>query len=272
MDFLNCFPLSWGLAATGGMSGLELTRDTPDRLNAALAAGELDMGPISLVEFLRNADELVALPGIGIGSDGPVMSCLVVSEVPLEELDGAPVALCDTSRTSVRLARLLLSERYGVEPDYFVSPPDLGSLLSRASAGVVIGDPALRASLLEAPRKGLRVYDLGELWRERTGLPFVFAVFAARRAFLAEEPETVHRVHRTLLDARDLALAEIDTVCGEAAARSAQFDARTLKRYFAEALDYGLGERQLAAVAEFARRVGGAGEGFPPDVRVRLLA
>ncbi|WP_116215803.1 menaquinone biosynthetic enzyme MqnA/MqnD family protein [Streptomyces olivoreticuli] len=268
--FLNCLPLSWGLARTGGLLDLDLTSDTPDRLNAALVSGELDMGPISLVEFLRNADELVALPGIGIGSDGPVMSCLIVSRVPLEELDGERVALCDTSRTSVRLAQLLLAERTGVKPDYFVCPPDLDTMLSRASAAVVIGDPALRASLLEAPRQGLRVYDLGRLWREWTGLPFVFAVFAARRAFLAQEPETVREVHRALLAARDLALAEVDTVC-ERAARWEEFDAGTLKRYFTEALDYGLGDRQLAGITEFARRAGGGDEGFPPDVRVRLL-
>ncbi|MGW1072434.1 menaquinone biosynthetic enzyme MqnA/MqnD family protein [Streptomyces sp. NPDC002537] len=270
IEFLNCLPLSWGLGRTGGLRDLDLLPGTPDRLNTALVAGDLDMGPVSLVEFLRNAEELVALPGIGIGSDGPVMSCLIVSEVPLEELDGVPVALCDTSRTSVRLARLLLSARYGVAPEYFVSPPDLGAMLSRASAAVVIGDPALRASLVEAPRKGLRVYDLGHLWREWTGLPFVFAVFAARREFLAEEPATVHRVHRALLAARDVALAEVDEVC-EQAANAGHFDEKTLKRYFTEALDYGLGERQLAGIAEFARRVGGVDEGFPPYVRVRLL-
>ncbi|WKK26839.1 menaquinone biosynthesis protein [Streptomyces olivoreticuli] len=268
--FLNCLPLFWGLARTGSLLDLDLTSDTPDRLNSALVSGELDMGPISLVEFLRNADELVALPGIGIGSDGPVMSCLIVSRVPLEKLDGERVALCDTSRTSVRLAQLLLAERTGVKPDYFVCPPDLGVMLSQASAAVVIGDPALRASLLEAPRQGLRVYDLWRLWREWTGLPFVFAVFAARRAFLAREPETVREVHRALLAARDIALAEVDTVC-ERAARWEEFDARTLKRYFTEALDYGLGDRQLAGITEFARRAGGDDEGFPPDVRVRLL-
>ncbi|MFI1182583.1 menaquinone biosynthetic enzyme MqnA/MqnD family protein [Streptomyces sp. NPDC020799] len=270
IQFLNCLPLSWGLARTGSLLDLDLTSDTPDHLNAALVAGELDMGPISLVEFLRHADELVALPGIGIGSDGPVMSCLIVSEKPLEELDGERVALCDTSRTSVLLAQLLLRERTGVKPDYFVCPPDLGAMLSQASAAVVIGDPALRASLLGAPRQGLHVYDLGQLWRQWTGLPFVFAVFAARRDFLAKEPETVHRVHQALLAARDLALSEVDKV-SEMAARWGDFDAPTLKRYFTEALDYGLGDRQLAGIEEFARRAGGDDEGFPPDVRVRLL-
>ncbi len=270
IKFLNCLPLLWGLARTGSLLDLELTSDTPDRLGAALVAGELDIGPISLVDFLANTDKLIALPDIAVGSDGPVMSCLIVSKVPLEKLDGQPVALCSTSRTSVRLAELLLAERIGVKPCYQVQAPDLATMLSQASAAVLIGDPALRAALLQAPPSGLEVHDLGRLWREWTGLPFVFAVFAARRDFVRRAPGTVRWVHAELLAARDLALAEMDQVC-ERAARWELFDARTLRRYFTQALDYGLGSRQLLGITEFARRVGGEQAGFPADVRLELL-
>ena len=193
IQFLNCLPLFWGLARTGSLLDMDLHTDTPDGLNDALAAGDLDMGPISLLEFLRHADDLVALPDIAVGSDGPVMSCLIVSQVPLEELDGQPVALGSTSRTSVRLAQLLLAERVGVNPEYFVCPPDLRTMMSEAKAAVVIGDAALRAALHEAPRMGLEVHDLGRMWKDWTGLPFVFAVFAARRDFLAREPALVRQ-------------------------------------------------------------------------------
>ncbi|GAA3287308.1 menaquinone biosynthesis protein [Dactylosporangium vinaceum] len=270
IDFLNCVPLFWGLARTGALLDLDLHRATPDRLNDALAGGALDIGPISLLEFLRHADDLVALPDIAVGSDGPVMSCLIVSRVPLEELDGAPVALGSTSRTSVRLAQLLLHERIGVRPQYFTAEPDLDAMLRDAPAAVVIGDVALRAALTEAERLRLHVYDLGAMWREWTGLPFVFAVFAARRDFLAREPETVRRVHAAFLASRDLSLREVDAVC-EQAARWEPFDAVTLRRYYMTALDFSLGDRQLAGIAEFARRVSDAEAGFPPDVDVRLL-
>lgn len=270
IQFLNCLPLFWGLARTGSLLDLELTKDTPDGLSDALVSGRLDMGPISLMEFLRHADDLVALPDIGVGSDGPVMSCVIVSQVPLHRLDGAPVALGSTSRTSVRLAQLLFAERVGVTPEYFTCPPDLGAMMNEAQAAVVIGDAALRASLHQAPRLGLSVHDLGGMWRDWTGLPFVFAVFAARRDFLAREPDTVRQVHSDLLTSRDLSLQEVAKVC-EQAARWEAFDAATLERYFTEALDFSLGERQLAGIAAFARRVGGEQAGFPPDVRVRLL-
>ncbi|MEU8757981.1 menaquinone biosynthesis protein [Streptomyces sp. NPDC048659] len=268
IQFLNCLPLYWGLARTGTLLDLELTKDSPEKLSEQLVRGDLDIGPITLVEYLRHADELVALPDIAVGCDGPVMSCVIVSQRPLDRLDGARVALGSTSRTSVRLAQLLLADRYGVRPDYYTCPPDLGLMMQEADAAVLIGDAALRASLHEAPRLGLQVHDLGLMWKEWTGLPFVFAVWAARKDFLAREPETVRDVHRAFLASRDLSLEEVAKVA-EQAARWEAFDAELLERYF-RTLDFRFGPEQLAGVREFARRTGPT-TGFPADVRVELL-
>lgn len=254
IQFLNCLPLYWGLARTGSLLDLELTKDTPEKLSERLIAGELDIGPVTLAEYLKHADRLAALSDIAVGCDGPVMSCVIVSQLPLEQLDGRRVALGSTSRTSVRLARLLLAERYQVAPDYFTCPPDLGVMMQEAEAAVLIGDAALRAALHEAPRLGLRVYDLGSLWKEWTGLPFVFAVWGVRRAYLEQEPDTVREVHRAFLDSRDLSLAEVGKAA-EQAARWEMFDAQVLERYFTT-LDFRFGPRQLEGVTEFARRIG----------------
>lgn len=269
IQFLNCLPLYWGLARTGNLLDLDLTKDTPEKLSDQLVNGLLDIGPITCVEYLRHARELVVLPDIAVGSDGPVMSCVIVSKVPLGELDGRRVALGSTSRTSVRLARLLLEEREGVRPEYFSCPPDLDAMLAEADAAVLIGDPALRASLEQAPRQGLAVHDLGAMWKEWTGLPFVFAVWAARREYAERHPEMTAAVHRAFLESRDLSLAEAGKVA-EQAARWEEFDAPVLQTYFSEALDFSLGERQLAGLTEFARRVA-HDSGFPVDVDVRLL-
>ncbi|AVH96073.1 menaquinone biosynthesis protein [Streptomyces sp. WAC00288] len=268
IQFLNCLPLYWGLARTGTLLDLELTKDTPEKLSERLVRGDLDIGPVTLVEFFRNANDLVALPDIAVGCDGPVMSCVIVSQRPLEELDGARVALGSTSRTSVRLAQLLLSERYGVSPDYYTCPPDLGVMMQEAESAVLIGDAALRASLHDAPRLGLQVHDLGLMWKEWTGLPFVFAVWAARKDYLAREPETVHEVHQAFLASRDLSLEEVAKVA-EQAARWEAFDAELLERYF-RTLDFRFGPEQLAGAREFARRTGPT-TGFPADVAVELL-
>lgn len=260
IQFLNCLPIYWGLMRSGALIDVDLHKDSPDRLNAALVAGDLDIGPISLVEYLRHADELLLLPDLAVGSDGPVLSVNIVSTRPLADLDGARVALGSTSRTGVLLAQMLLSDRYGVSPEYFRCPPDLTEMLLEADAGVLIGDVALRA-LYEAPRRGLSVTDLGQAWREWTGLPMVFAVWAVRRDFAAAHPGLVKGVHEAFLRSRDLCLAELDEVA-RAAARWEPFDAATLASYF-RVLDFSLGERQVAGLREFAARATAAGA-VPP--------
>lgn len=260
IQFLNCLPIYWGLMRSGALLDVDLHKDTPDRLSAALVAGDLDIGPITLVEYLKHADQLLLLPDLAVGSDGPVLSVNLVSTRPLGELDKRPVALGSTSRTGVLLAQMLLSERYGVEPTYFRCPPDLSLMLREADAAALIGDPALRA-LYEAPALGLQVIDLADAWREWTGLPMVFAVWAVRKDFAAAHPGQVKDVHEAFQRSKELCLGELDAVA-EAAARWEPFDAATLANYF-RALDFSLGERQQQGVREFARRAAARGE-VPP--------
>lgn len=268
IQFLNCLPLYWGLARTGTLLDLDLSKDTPEKLSEQLIRGELDIAPVTLVEFLRAADDLVAFPNLAVGCDGPVMSCVIVSQKPLEQLDGARVALGSTSRTSVRLAQLLLAEKVGVRPEYYSCPPDLGLMMQEADAAVLIGDAALRANLHDGPKLGLEVHDLGQMWKDWTGLPFVFAVWATRREYLEREPLVVEKVHEAFLASRDLSLEEVAKVA-EQAARWETFDEAVLERYFTT-LDFRFGAEQLRGVTEFARRVGPT-TGFPADVRVDLL-
>lgn len=268
IQFLNCLPLYWGLARTGTLLDLDLSKDTPEKLSEQLIRGELDIAPVTLVEFLRAADDLVAFPDLAVGCDGPVMSCVIVTQKPLEQLDGARIALGSTSRTSVRLAQLLLAEKIGVRPDYYTCPPDLGLMMQDADAAVLIGDAALRANLHDGPRLGLEVHDLGQMWKDWTGLPFVFAVWATRRDYLEREPLVVQKVHEAFLASRDLSLEEVGKVA-EQAARWETFTEPVLERYFTT-LDFRFGPDQLRGVTEFARRVGPT-TGFPADVKVELL-
>jgi chorismate dehydratase len=256
IQFLNCLPIYWGLVRSGALLDVELTKDTPDRLNDMLVAGQLDIGPISLVEYLRNADQLMLLPDLAVGSDGPVLSVNLVSQVPLDSLDGRPVALGSQSRTGVLLSQLWLASVHGVRPDYFQCPPDLTAMLLEADAAVLIGDVALRANY-DAPRRGLDVYDLGQVWKDWTGLPMVFAVWAARRDYAEANPGLVKDVHDLFVRSRDEALAHVEDIAAQAA-RWEVFDAATLATYF-RTLDFSLGERQVAGIVEFSRRAAAAG-------------
>src|SRR5947208_9044891 len=263
IQFLNCRAIYWGLMRSGALLDVDLHKDSPDRLNADLVAGRLDIGPISLVEYLRNADDLLLLPDLAVGSDGPVLSVTMVSTRPPAQLDGARVALGSTSRTGVLLARMLLGQRYQVSPRYFRCPPDLTEMLLEADAGVVIGDVALRATH-EAPARGLVVTDLGAAWRDWTGLPMVFAVWAVRRDFATAHPGLVKDVHEAFVTSRELCLDELDAVAA-AAARWEPFDTATLATYF-RALDFSLGDRQVAGLREFARRAAAFAPGEVPPL------
>jgi chorismate dehydratase len=264
IQFLNCLPLYWGLIRSGALLDVDLTKDTPDNLNDALVRGDLDIGPISLVEYLKHADDLLLLPGLAVGSDGPVLSVNLVSKVPPNQLDQKLIARGSTSRTSVLLAELLLEDHMDIKPRYATMPPDLTAMLIEADGAVLIGDTALRATY-DAPKKGLYVTDLGQAWKEWTQLPMVFAVWAARREFAEANPGAVKDVHDAFVRSLDLSLTNVAEVA-QAAARWESLDAQTLTTYFTT-LDFTLGERQLQGLKEFARRAASRGE-WRADVEV----
>ena len=128
IQFLNCLPIYWGLMRSGALIDVDLHKDTPDRLNAALVAGDLDIGPISLVEYLRHADELLLLPDLAVGSDGPVLSVNMVSTRPARRAGRRPgrarldladrgAAGADAARRAVQRAARLLPLPAGPDPD-----------------------------------------------------------------------------------------------------------------------------------------------------------
>lgn len=180
-----------------GVRDVELVRDVPARLNAALAAGDIDVAPCSSIEYARHADDYAILPGLAIGSAGAVQSILLESAVPLEELDGATVAVPTASATSVVLLRILLEQHAGVRPRYEwfdqTSPDD--PIDAGASAALRIGDIALRRRV----RAGRTERDLGQVWWDWTGLPFAFAIWQVRRD---ADPGEVRRLAGMLSESR----------------------------------------------------------------------
>jgi chorismate dehydratase len=123
--------------------------------------------------------ELQRIPGLAIAHDvcvaarDRVRSVLLVSSVPIDRIRS--VALDTQSRTSVALVRILLGRFRGVRPEYTSAAPDLAGMLERNDAALLIGDPAMTSDT-----SGCEVYDLAQLWRDATRLPFVFAVWGLR--------------------------------------------------------------------------------------------
>ena len=137
-----------------------------------------DVGILPVIEVVRNNFDWVR--GVGIACRGPVRSILLASRVPFDKI--CTLATDTGSRTSVELARIILSRRYGVDPVLLPMSPDLPSMLQAADAALLIGDAALAA---EPEGLGCNWMDLGEQWTELTGLPMVFAVWAGRKEDLS---------------------------------------------------------------------------------------
>lgn len=173
VSFLNTCPLVWGLQHGPQKDIFELSFDIPSVCADRLASGSADIGLVPVIEARRQNLELV--PGLGIACNGQVRSILLVSHVPAPEI--RTVAVDCSSRTSVALAEIILHERFGATPHMTPHGPQLAAMLNTADAALLIGDPALRFHPDELP---YHVYDLGQEWKWMTGLPMVFAMWAAR--------------------------------------------------------------------------------------------
>ena len=142
-----------------------------------LERGTADIGIVPVFELLRQALEIV--PGLGIASRGPVRSILLISKVPAAEIQ--TLSADTSSRTSVVLSRIILARKYNTHPAITPMDPGLDAMLAASDSALIIGDPALHLDPVKLP---YFVYDLGAEWTEMTGLPMVFAVWAARPGIL----------------------------------------------------------------------------------------
>ena len=191
---------------------------TAAELNDLLAAGELDLSVVSAVEYARDAALYHLLPHLAISCDGAVHSVALFSKRPVTELDGATVLRTASSRTSHLLLELLCRHVWRVSPSYVTARAEASDLAALESlphdAVLVIGDAALH---LRASGIYPVFEDLGAAWKRWTGLPFVFAVWAARRD--ADRGEAL-RLHDRLLQSRAWGVAHLDLIADEAASRT----------------------------------------------------
>jgi chorismate dehydratase len=178
VSYTNVAPLHWGLEPWPGAA---FERGVPTELNARLLAGDIDLTLVSSVEFVRHRHHLRALPDFSISTIGPVQSVVLFHRRPWRELDGATLAVTTDSATSVALlAELLRAD--GLAARLVPHRPDLDAMLASHDGALLIGDAALEEAVAARVVDGETPLqtDLGEAWYALTGLPFTFAVWAAR--------------------------------------------------------------------------------------------
>ncbi len=266
IPWINCYPVYGALDRGLVPVEADLVTGTASELNDLMAAGELQVSVVSAVEYARNAAAYHLLPDLAVSCEGPVHSVMLFSRRPPGELDGATVLLSASSRTSVLLLQLLCRHRWGVAPRWAGARTEAADLASLAGlphdAVLVIGDAAL---LLDAADAYPVRVDLGRAWHEWTGLPFVFAVWAARRD---ADQRRAARVHRSLLDSRAWGLDHLDDLARAAEARTG-VPAATCRAYLGN-LDWALDYRHLAGLTDFFRRL--ARDGAVPDGTLSFIS
>jgi chorismate dehydratase len=230
ISYVNMAPVFYGLEAD-----VEEVQGVPTELNRMLLDGEIDIAPISSIEYARNADRLRILPRVCVSSEGAVDSIQLVTRMPFGQIRS--VAVTPESATAVVLTRVLI-------PRAEILPLGMD-----ADATLLIGDAALR-SAFEDPTPH---YDLGRLWLERTGLPMVFAVWAAPEPLVDGLLDLEH----ALVASVRLARSEPERLARQAS-EVYGYPAGFLARYF-EKLRYSFGPRERAGLytfLEMARDVG----------------
>lgn len=237
VSYLNSVPLIWGMLRGDEQSAVDLSFSIPSVCASEVARGLTDIGLVPVAEIARQGLDILA--DVGIVARGAVRSILLISRVPWPKIRS--LAADSSSRTSVQLARVILRERFGVEPDITEQRPDWREMLSTSDAALVIGDPALRIDPDTLPYEHM---DLGAEWMRLTGLPMVFAAWAGK-------PGNSDRGFRDLaLRSCQFGVANLSEIlaveCGKRG-----IGPHLGEQYFARHIHFPLGETELKGLRQF---------------------
>lgn len=235
VSYLNTKPLLWGIERSPVMQHIELILDYPANLAKSLQEGAIDLAlmPVAAMPGIPGAR---IVSDYGIGAMGDVASVCIFSQVPMEEIE--TVYLDYQSRSSVRLAQLLLEHYWKKEVVLKPASEDYIDYLAGPTAGVIIGD---RALMQRANFK--YIYDLAGAWKAHTGLPFVFAGWIATKDLSTD-----------FLSAFNIANAQglehIDEVV-----TANPFPYYSLKKYYTENIHYQLDAPLREGLALFLKEI-----------------
>lgn len=239
-SYLNSVPLIWSFMHGTRQREVKLVCDTaPARCADMLARGVVDAALVPVIEYQR-IPELMVVPGVCVGSRRRVRSVVLVMREELGSLRTVrKVALDISSRTSAALVKIIFREFLGCEPAWTERAPDVASMLLENDAALIIGDPGMALSIGHVV-----VYDLAELWREHTGLGFVFAMWMAS----ASKLEKVRRID--FAGARDEALEHVEEIAS-AYSLAVGLPTDEIKSYLLQNISYELDEELCAGLNLF---------------------
>lgn len=236
VGYLNARPLTWSLDADPARWAIRY--DLPSVCSSLLHAGQVDLGLVPSIDYLQDPDYRF-VPGVGIGSRGPIASVALYTRVPVERISS--IALDTSSRTSVTLIRVLCRHRFRISPEFVAHGPHLPAMVATADAGLLIGDPAFEA---DHAGLGLQKVDLGEEWTTMTGLPFIYAAWTGRPGMVSSADV------EALQTAQQVGLQSVDAIAAEYGRGDARRTARAAA-YLRDNVKYGLGPDEASGLQLF---------------------
>jgi len=238
VSYLNTKPLLFGIRNHPISSEISLIEDYPSKIAQMLINDQIDIGLVPVAITLR-LKEWHLHSDYCIGSNGAVASVGIFSEVPMEEIKS--VYLDYQSKTSVSLAKILLKEFWKKEMQFIdATGEDFREQIKGITAGVIIGDRAL-----EQRKKSKYIYDLGEAWKEHTGLPFVFAAWISNKKLPGNFVTAFN-------EANALGIRSIEQVIKEN-----QFSHFDLRTYYTSCISYELDEEKKKGLDLFLSKLKG---------------
>lgn len=216
---------------------VRLTFSIPSLCAEQVEQDIVQIGLAPVAEIARQHLDIV--PGVGIAAQGAVRSILLFTKVPWTRIGTLAADL--SSRTSVQLARIVLRERFGIEPEVTRAEPKVNRMLEDADAALVIGDPALRIDPKTQPYEWL---DLGAEWFEMTGLPFVFAAWAGKRGI------PVEALQRLTIDSYEFGKLHLDEIV-EAEYQRREIPKELADQYLRSLIRFELGQKEYEAMKLF---------------------
>ncbi len=264
VNYLNTWPLVEGLES---LEGVEIVRRVPSRLVELLERDEADVSLVSLIDAQKSSAPLTIVPAGMIGCDGPTLTVRIYSQVPLETV--RRVHIDTDSHTSVALARLVMRDRFGIDVELVdydarermplaaasdASGEDPASGNEWPEAMLLIGDKVVTDSppAVRYPHQ----LDLGEAWRELTGLPFVYAVWMCRRDRVGDP--AVRRAAAVLERQRLHNATRIDQIVTDRSPEH-RWPADLARRYVGECLRFDFDERARQAAGLFLEKCAALG-------------
>lgn len=247
VPFLNVRPLIYPLEEGLVEHDFEVIYTPPSSLSQMLFEKKVDLGLVPVAELIKKKNFTV-IPNISISSCGKVDSVILLTKPPIKEIK--TVAVDARSRSSAALLRVILEIFYKLSPSYILREPD-ERFLAGVDGGMLIGNTGLK--LRYFPPVGYKIFDLGEIWTDKTGFPFVYAVYGVN------EGVSLGANLRSLQTAKSIGLKNVEKI-SKIESQKLGLGQEICLRYLTERIKYDFGEKETNGILTYAKFLAELGE------------